>query len=85
MSLNVEAFTQAGYEVEELAPELWEVKNFISSADIERIFAFVETLTDEDWIGHYMNHLRDKAEREFGTRDVEALQKEEDGDHLRLG
>jgi hypothetical protein len=76
MPINVEAFKQAGYEVEELASEVWEVKNFLSSADIELIFAFVETLTEEDWLGHYMDHLRDKAEAEFGTRDIETLQKE---------
>lgn len=76
MPLNIAAFNEAGYEVEELASEIWEVKNFVSSADIEQIFAFVETLTEEDWIGHYMDHLRDKAEREFGTRDIETLQKE---------
>jgi hypothetical protein len=76
MSLTIEAFTQAGYEVEELATEVWEVKNFMSSADIKLIMDFIETLTEEDWIGHYMNHLRDKAEKEFGTRDIETLQKE---------
>lgn len=76
MPLNIDAFTQAGYEVEELASEIWEVKNFMSSADIERIFAFVGTLTEDDWLGYYMDHLRDKAEREFGTRDIETLQKE---------
>jgi hypothetical protein len=76
MPINIEAFTQAGYEVTELAPEVWEVKNFFAATDIERVFAFVETLTEDDWVGHYMDHLRDKAEREFGTRDIETLQKE---------
>ena len=76
MPINIAAFNEAGYEVKELASEIWEVENFLSSADIERIFAFVGTLTEEDWLGHYMDHLRDKAEREFGTRDIEALQKE---------
>jgi hypothetical protein len=76
MPLNIEAFQQAGYEVEELATEVWKVKNFMSSADIDEIFNFVGTLTEEDWLGHYMDHLRDKAEKEFGTRDIESLQKE---------
>ncbi len=76
MPLNLDAFKQAGYEVEELDHEIWKVPNFISKEDIQKIFDFVATLTEEDWLGHYMNHLRDKAEQEFGTRDVEALQKE---------
>ena len=76
MPINIAAFNEAGYEVKELASEIWEVENFISSADIKSIFDFVATLTEEDWIGHYMDHLRDKAEAEFGTRDIETLQKE---------
>lgn len=76
MPLNIEAFTNAGYEVEELASEVWMVKNFVALEDIKPVFEFIDTLTQEDWLGHYMDHLRDKAEKEFGTRDVEALQKE---------
>jgi hypothetical protein len=76
MPLNIAAFNEAGYEVKELASEIWEVENFLSSADIKLIFDFVGTLTEEDWLGHYMDHLRDKAEAEFGTRDIETLQKE---------
>ena len=76
MALNIDAFTAAGYEAEELAPEIWLVRNLVTAEDIAPIFEYVDTLTDADWIGHYMDHLRDRAEKEFGTRDVEALQKE---------
>lgn len=76
MPINVDAFTQAGYEVEELAPEIWKVRNFLGQEDRQKVFDFIATLTEEDWIGHYMGHLRDKAEQEFGTRDIEMLQRE---------
>jgi hypothetical protein len=76
MGLSVEAFTNAGYKVEELASEVWLVENFVTPEDIAPVLEYVETLTDDDWLGHYMDHLRDKAEREFGTRDIEALNKE---------
>lgn len=76
MSLNTEAFTLAGYEVEELGPEIWMVKNFFSEEDRKYIMDFVASQTEDDWLGHYMDHLRDKAEVQFGTRDIETLQKE---------
>lgn len=76
MPINIEAFTAAGLDVEELAPEIWLVRNLVTQEDIEPVFEFIDSLTEEDWLGHYMDHLRDKAEREFGTRDIETLQKE---------
>lgn len=76
MPITIDAFTEAGYKAEQLAPEIWLVENFVNNEEISEIFSFVDTLTQEDWVGHYMDHLRDKAEAEFGTRDVEALQKE---------
>jgi hypothetical protein len=76
MPLDKQAFIDAGYEVEELAPEVWIVENFVSQEEIDQVFEQVATLTEEDWLGHYMDHLRDKAELEFGTRDIEALHKE---------
>jgi hypothetical protein len=76
MSISVDAFTAAEYKVEELAKEVWLVEDFVSSEDIQDVFDFVATKTDEDWLNHYMDHLRDRAERDYGTRDVEALNKE---------
>jgi len=76
MPLDKQAFINAGYEVEELAPEIWIVENFVSPEEIAQVFEQVNGLTEEDWLGHYMDHLRDKAELEFGTRDIEALHAE---------
>ncbi len=76
MSINVDAFINAGYKVEELANEVWLVEDFVSSEDIQDVFDFVATKTDEDWLSHYMDHLRERAERDFGTRDIETLEKE---------
>lgn len=76
MALNIKAFEEAGVEVEELAPEVWLVKNLITPEDIKPVFDFIDGLSQEDWLTHYTEHLRDRAEREFGTRDIEALNKE---------
>jgi hypothetical protein len=76
MPITIDAFTGAGYKAEELATEVWLVEDFVSGEEIKSVFDFVATKTDEDWLNHYMDHLRDRAEREFGTRDVESLSKE---------
>jgi hypothetical protein len=76
MALNIEAFTSAGYKVEELASEIWLVRDLVDSEDLKPVFKYVDSLSEEDWLSHYMDHLRDRAEIDFGTRDVEALQKE---------
>lgn len=73
---NVDAFTAAGYEVEELASEVWLVRNLVNEEDLKPVFDYIESLSEEDWLGHYMDHLRDRAEREYGTRDIETLNKE---------
>jgi hypothetical protein len=76
MALSTEAFTAAGYEVEELGPEVWLVRNLVDAEDLKPVFEYIDRLSEEDWLSHYMDHLRDRAEIDFGTRDIEALQKE---------
>lgn len=76
MPLNIDAFTQAGIKAEELAGEVWLVEDFVSPEEIKEIFDYVSTIKEEDWIAHYMEHLRDRAEREYGTRDIEKLNEE---------
>lgn len=76
MPITIDAFINAGYEAQELAPELWLIEDYINNDDIQSIFDYSKDKTEEDWTGYYMDHLRDRAEAEFGTRDIEALNKE---------
>jgi hypothetical protein len=76
MPITIDAFTNAGYKVEELATEVWLIEDFVDNDDINSVFDYVATKTDQDWLNHYMDHLRDRAERDFGTRDIEKLNEE---------
>jgi hypothetical protein len=76
LSVRKSDFEREGWEVEELDEHIFMVRNFIPAADLETIMTEVVTYTDEEWLGHYMDHLRDHAEREHGTRDIERLNKE---------
>lgn len=76
MSINLDAFTAAGFNAKELATEVWLVEDFVSPEEIQQVFDYVATIKEEDWIEHYMEHLRERAEREHGTRDIEKLNEE---------
>jgi hypothetical protein len=76
MALSIDAFINAGFKVEELAPELWLIEDYLNDEDIKSILDYASTKTEEDWTGYYMEHLRDRAEKEFGTRDIEMLNRE---------
>lgn len=76
LAVRTADFERNGWEVEELDEHIFMVKDFISAEDRGRIMEEVVTYTDEEWLGHYMDHLRDHAEREHGTRDIEQLNKD---------
>jgi hypothetical protein len=76
MALSVDAFINAGYKVEEIAPELWLVEDYLDSDDIQSIFDYIADKSEEDWSVWNTDHLRDRAELEHGTRDIEQLNKE---------
>lgn len=76
LSLRPVDFQREGWEVTQLDDQIFLVKDFITSEDRARIYDEAESYSEDDWIGEYMNHLRDKAEYEFGTRDIEQLNKD---------
>lgn len=76
LSIRPSDFERNGWEVEELDEHIFLVRDFINAEDRKRILDEAESYDDAAWLGHYMDHLRDKAEYEFGTRDIETLNKE---------
>lgn len=76
LAVRTTDFERMGWEVEEIDEHIFMVKDFVSAEERKRIMDEVVTYTDEEWLGHYMDHLRDHAEREHGTRDIETLNKE---------
>lgn len=76
LSLRPADFERRGWEVDEIDEHVFLVKDFINAADRAAIYEEAESYSQEDWLGHYMDHLRDKAEYQYGTRDIETLNKE---------
>lgn len=76
LSLRISDFEREGWEVTEIDEQIFLVKDFIKPEDRDRILKEAESYSQEEWLGEYMDHLRDKAEYEFGTRDIEQLNKD---------
>jgi len=76
LSVTKADFEREGWVAEDLDEHIFLVRDFITAEDRKSILDEVVTYTDEQWLGHYMDHLRDHAEREHGTRDIEQLNKD---------
>lgn len=71
--LSIEDINRAGFEGQELAEGIYVVPNLILESEITLILDEIASLTDSDWFGYYETNLRDFAEREYGTRNIEKL------------
>jgi len=71
--LTKEHIESLGFEVEEVQPKIFAVKNFISKIEIERIMARISQYTEEDWRHRYLEEMRSACLEKFGRDDIEAL------------
>ena len=70
--INVENITNAGYQVEQLDPNVFLVKDFITEDECNFFYNHAETRTEDDWLGDYLNGIKDRVESRYGDRDPEA-------------
>jgi hypothetical protein len=72
--LQLTDFLKVGLDTIEIDDQVFLIRNFIRTDELQVIRAKLSTFNEESWIGYYMDHLRDRAQIEYGTRDVEKLQ-----------
>ena len=72
MSVDINLITSQGYEVEQLDPNIYMVKNFLKEEEILEMWDIINNAQAEDWAQHqhYTKHLEDRAEELTGNRDV---------------
>jgi len=71
--LTAEDIRSLGYEVEELQPRIFAIKNFLSKEEIDRIMHVISTYTEEDWRHRYLEEMRAACLEKFGRDDIEEL------------
>jgi hypothetical protein len=64
------------HDYEEVARGVYLVRDFVTDLEIEMVMQTIEKATEDDWKTHYMQGVKDLAERKYGRTDVENLVEE---------
>ena len=64
------------HDYEEVARGVYLVRDFLTDLEIEMVMKTIEKATEDDWKTHYMQGVKDLAERKYGRTDVESLVEE---------
>ena len=69
--INTKNIEAAGFQFEQLDPNVFLIKDFITEKERLALYNLAESKTQEDWVGDYLNGIKDRSERNYGTRDLE--------------
>lgn len=62
-----------GYNYEEVARGVYLINNFVTDSEVSSVLKVISNATEEDWQTHYMQGVKDLAERKYGRTDVDNL------------
>ena len=71
--MTKEYIASKGYKVEELAPRIFRIDNFMKKHEREEMIQIAENATDEDWQEHYRQGLVGLAKLKYGRDDLDNL------------
>lgn len=74
--LTREDIESLGFEVEELRPRIFAVKNFLSQDEINSILSEVSSYSEEHWRHRYIQEMKLACMEKFGRDDLEQLVEE---------
>lgn len=71
--LTAEHISSLGYDVEELYPQVFWIKDFLTKDEISRVTDVISSATEEEWTHHYMEGLEMLSRQKFGRDDIDNL------------
>jgi hypothetical protein len=71
--LSLQDIESLGFEVEEVLPRVFKIRNFLSKEEAAAVFEEARSYTEEDWRFRYMQEMRRSCLEKFGRDDIEAL------------
>lgn len=71
--LKIEDLKNLGHDVDEVLPQVFMIRNFVSQAELDLLFEEAASYTEEDWNFRYLNEMRRHALEKFGTDDLQSL------------
>lgn len=71
--LTTDYIESLGYEVTELYPQVFLVKDFLTDEDVTDIYEVINSTDEETWKKHYMDGLVMLSEQKYGRTDIDNL------------
>jgi hypothetical protein len=71
LAVNIDKIKSLGFEYDMLDENAILIKNFISEEECDHLYAYAESRTQEDWLGAYLESIKDRTEYNYGDRDIE--------------
>lgn len=71
--LTLEDIKALGFDVEEIYPRIFKVKNFLSPAETEMVYSEVQGYSEDHWRHRYLEEMKRSCLEKFGRDDIEAL------------
>lgn len=71
-----ESIESLGYEFDEIGPEIFLIEDFLSDNEVKMVTDVIDAATEEDWTTHYLQGVKDLAERKYGRTDIDNLLEE---------
>ena len=69
--INAKNIEAAGFKFEQLDPNVFLIRDFITEEECQFFYNLAESKTQEEWLGAYLEGIKDRAEARYGTRDLE--------------
>lgn len=69
--INENTISTAGYEFDQIDPNIYVIKNFLTEDECNYFYDLAESKTHDDWFGAYLEGIKDRSEARHGTRDLE--------------
>jgi 2OG-Fe(II) oxygenase superfamily len=76
LRMKLSDFTSNGLDAVEVSENIFMIRDYITADETARIMDYIAAAPVADWSAEYLQHLEDRAEEEFGSRDIEALRAE---------
>ena len=70
--INAKNIEAAGLEFDQLDPNVFLIKNFLSEEECQFFYSLAESKTEQDWLGDYLEGIKDRVESRYGDRDPDA-------------
>lgn len=72
-TLSLEYLQSLGYDVEELYPQVFWIKDFLTQREIDDVFEVINSVDEEVWTHHYMEGIRMLAKQKYNRTDIDKM------------